>query len=122
MKKLYIQILCSICISAVSLCPVFAFFPGPPLEDDAVHDQSAVTIYGHIVIFGSEPHTFPGVVTDDGKKYALTAADDVLKQLYEFQGTTLRLTGIIVPPAEGGKEFHILEDGSFILKGWREVP
>jgi hypothetical protein len=122
MKKLYIQILCSICITVVSLFPLFAFSPRPSFEDDAVHDQAAVTFYGHIVIFGSEPHTFPGVVTDDGKKYAVTAAEDVLKQLYEFQGTTLRLTGIIIPPAAGGREFHTLEDGSFILKSWSEIP
>lgn len=77
-------------------------------------------ISGLVHIYGSEPHTFVGFVTDEGKSYTLLVDDKsevTLQQLSDLQGYKLELTGRIIKEKKnhiGG--FEELKDGKFIVQ------
>ena len=86
--------------------------------------RKTVSVRGRIGVYGSEPHTFPGIVTDDGKQYSVQAPPDVLAGLYGEQGKKLVFTGTVVPREASGAPvlpFQTLRDGTFILERWEPV-
>lgn len=84
-----------------------------------------VTLCGHIQIHGSEPHTFVGIDTDDGRQYTVQASQKVLNELRQAQGQLLLLTGIIrsetETPSSTISPFQALKDGYFLLENWEII-
>jgi hypothetical protein len=95
----------------------------PDQANSHIQDDRTVTLRGHIQIYGSEPHTFVGIVTDDGAQYTLTADADVLNELRHNQGKELLLTGTVRSgTSEENPAFRTLKDGEFVLESWKTSP
>jgi hypothetical protein len=83
---------------------------------------AADRITGQLVIFGSAPKTFPGLVTADGKQYSLKMAPDgpSMRELFSHSGEKLECTGRIEASGISGPGgFETLKDGTFILNSYR---
>ncbi|AEE17782.1 hypothetical protein [Treponema brennaborense] len=99
-------IACAVCCC---LFPVTGFSGGKKVE--SLKTQT-VEIEGFVRVYGSEPHTFAGFVTDDGTAYTLDAAENVLRELRDKQGSRLRITGTVEPaPAESIRAPNVLPGG-----------
>ena len=78
-----------------------------------VEVETMETITGRIVIFGSEPHTFMGIVADDGTEYAVysPAREAELRRL---QGHKIEFTVVFLDEQQ--------TYGSLFLKGGTVSP
>ncbi|MBR4629731.1 MAG: hypothetical protein IKO57_04740 [Treponema sp.] len=80
------------------------------------------TITGHIKIYGNEPFTFVGFVTDDGEKYSLDIdpkADFTIQDIQAHQGEPLKLTGIVNDKELIG--FQTLKNGRFVVSKFKVI-
>ncbi|SFI52940.1 hypothetical protein SAMN04487775_102215 [Treponema bryantii] len=108
MKKylIFFLILCS-----MSLC--FAY--SKPKK--AAGNTDAVT--GYIKVYGNEPFTFIGLVTEDEKEYSLKASDEVLAELRKVQGKKIEIKGTIEKSEQ--LSMNELKDGNLIVLEWKVV-
>jgi hypothetical protein len=108
MKKVFI----SLFISLVAVAAICAFSP-----------KQKIT--GLVHIYGSEPHTYVGFVTDEGKQYSLEVAKDsdvTLQQLQAMQGIHLELAGQLKKKTKGSAPgFMELKDGTFFVQTASEI-
>jgi hypothetical protein len=84
-----------------------------------------MTVTGLVHIYGSAPHTYVGLVTDEGKEYSLQVAEKssvTLKQLSDLQGVHLELAGVMRKYKHTEiKGFMELKDGLFIVSTATEI-
>lgn len=85
-----------------------------------------VQINGYIRVYGSEPFTFIGIVTDDEKKYTIQADEKTISELRLLQGEEITFYGVIIPPKvdASGKlviEKNRLKDGFFEVKQYEVI-
>ncbi|OJF75932.1 MAG: hypothetical protein BKP49_09760 [Treponema sp. CETP13] len=112
--RVFISIVLLLCCSIA-----FAFGGRPPKK------AVTVTVIGHVNVYGSMPHTYLGIVTEDKKAYTIIAEKDVLAQLQKNQGKTIAFTGEIIPRNDKKNKdigFQTLKDGNFKLKSWEIIP
>ena len=79
-------------------------------------------VVGYIQMYGNEPFTFVGFVTENGKKYSLDIAPDAkfsMHDIIENQGKKLRLTGYANEKELIG--FQTLENGRFVVTKFKAV-
>ena len=78
---------------------------------------STRTIRGTVQVFGSEPHTYAGLATDDGKIYAVYPAekDAALRQL---QGRHAEFTVRVLKESPGEGSLY-LKDGTVTPLSWK---
>ncbi len=77
------------------------------------------SVTGYINVYGNEPFTFIGIVTDDDKQYTITADDSILKELRKTQGKKIEIKGTIEKSEKPG--FNELKNGRIILLEWKYV-
>ena len=77
------------------------------------------SVTGYINVYGNEPFTFIGIVTDDGKEYTISADDSILKELQKTQGKKIEIKGTIEKSEKAG--FNQLKNGRIILLEWKYV-
>jgi hypothetical protein len=70
-------------------------------------------ITGRVVVFGSEPHTFVGIVDENETEYAVYPTDRE-KELRSLQGHLIEFTVILLNESQGY--------GSLFLKGGTVTP
>ena len=75
--------------------------------------ETSVTIRGRIVIFGSEPHTFVGIVSEDGTEYSVYSPSHEA-ELRRLQGYKIEFTVVLLDEPKGY--------GSLFLKGGTVNP
>lgn len=81
-----------------------------------------ITVKGYIHSHGSQPFTFLGIEEINSKKeYAISASEDVLKELQASQGNEIEITGTIIKKNGNGPEFEMLKDGKIIVLEWKYV-
>jgi hypothetical protein len=74
------------------------------------------TIRGRVVVFGSEPYTYAGIVAEDGKQYNVTPPEkeDAIRK---FQGYAINFTVIFLDIPVGPLGLA-LQDGTVKLLSW----
>ena len=77
------------------------------------------SITGYINVYGNEPFTFIGIVTDDDKEYSISADDSILKELQKTHGKKIEIIGTIEKTEKSG--FNQLKNGRIILLEWKYV-
>jgi hypothetical protein len=92
------------------------------IRDDMSNSQNSpvmggegktIHIIGRVVVFGNEPHTFVGIVSEDGTEYAVHPPEQE-KKLRTFQGNLIEFTVILLKEPQGY--------GSLFLKGGTVTP
>jgi len=83
--------------------------------------QEKSTIKGYVRVYGSVPHIFLGITTEDEKKYALQCNNKKTEQkLSGEQGILIICTGTVLSAdQERQLPLESLEDGVFILDNWK---
>ncbi|MCR5188111.1 MAG: hypothetical protein K6C97_04185 [Treponema sp.] len=85
----------------------------------------SLTLSGHIQVYGNEPFTFIGLVTDDGKEYSLQAENEVLSELRKSQGYKIEITGFLEAKEKSSDGSVIapntLKDGIITLSEWKFI-
>jgi hypothetical protein len=77
-------------------------------------------IRGRVRVYGSEPHTYAGIETDDGKRYAVFPAEKE-REILDLQGRLVEFTVVFSEEPQGyGSLF--LRDGSVTPLSWRILP
>jgi uncharacterized lipoprotein YajG len=116
-----IVLLCSSFISAFGVREAESDILVVDNQQIVKENTALVTITGHINVYGSMPHTYLGIVTEDKKVYTVLADKDVLSQLQKTQGKSVALTGIIISRDENSTKmlFQTLKNGQFKLKSWK---
>lgn len=84
----------------------------------SVKDNSN-TVTGYIKVYGNEPFTFIGLVTEDEKEYSLKASDEVLAELRKAQGKKIEIKGTIEKSEKAS--MNELKDGNLIVIEWKIV-
>ena len=74
------------------------------------------TIRGRVVVFGSEPHTFAGIVTGDGRQYNVTPPEKE-EEIRKLQGYEVNFT-VIFLDLPAGPPGLALRDGAVELLSW----
>jgi hypothetical protein len=74
------------------------------------------TIRGRVVVFGSEPHTFVGIVTDEGKQYNVTPPEKE-DEIRKLQGYAISFT-VIFQNVPAGPPGLALQNGTVELLSW----
>ncbi|MDR3311724.1 MAG: hypothetical protein LBS64_01130 [Spirochaetaceae bacterium] len=82
---------------------------------DAKQPAGAVVILGRVRIYGSEPHTYVGIETQDGKYYAISSPEKE-KEIWNLQGRLVEFTVFL---SSRGSLF--LRDGTVTPLSWRTV-
>jgi hypothetical protein len=82
----------------------------------AANAEVTQTIRGRVVVFGSEPHTFAGIVTEDGKQYNITPPEKE-EEIRQFQGYVINFT-VIFLDVPAGPPSLALQDGTVKLLSW----
>jgi hypothetical protein len=59
-----------------------------------------VKITGRVVIFGSEPHTYAGIITEDGTHYSIYPLETE-KELWGLQAHLIEFNVIVLPEPKG---------------------
>ena len=127
-KTVAILVIIYICAEGFAAAPVLKKNEAVPMRNQESEEKQStqqvdVEISGHISVYGSEPHTFIGIVSDDGRQYTIKADPDVLKELRLLQGKHIRFTGSVVSVKdEAGFSFQMLKDGVFVLEVWGVIP
>lgn len=97
-----------------TIAPFFLFSSG--IKEEMNNAEGAVKITGKIEIYGSEPHTFVGIVDENGTEYAVHAPsrEDELRRL---QGRLIEFTVVFLDdPQVFGSLF--LKGGTVEPLGW----
>ncbi|MDR0597404.1 MAG: hypothetical protein LBG14_02740 [Treponema sp.] len=74
------------------------------------------TIRGRVVVFGSEPHTFAGIVAGDGRQYNVTPPEKE-EEIRKLQGYEVTFT-VIFLDIPAGPPGLALRDGTVELLSW----
>jgi hypothetical protein len=74
------------------------------------------TIRGRVVVFGSEPHTYAGIVAEDGKQYNVTPPEKE-DEIRKLQGYAVNFT-VIFLDVPAGPPGLALQDGAVKLLSW----
>jgi hypothetical protein len=90
----------------------FGLFP-LGIKEDMNDSQNTTKITGRVVIYGNEPHTFVGIVGEDGTEYAVYPSDQEEK-LRALQGHLIEFTVVLLNESQGY--------GSLFLKGGTVTP
>src|SRR5574344_1132352 len=107
---------CLLCIS------LFSMYAGGKHEDNIIAMQNEETsVTGHIVIYGSDPHAFPGIQCDDGRQYSITGRKKITDELEKSQGYLIEVTGIVTENRQKTPFFNTLKDGSIEVLSWKAV-
>lgn len=96
---------------SIELC--FAFSKPGKAESDV----DVVT--GKVKVYGNEPFTFLGFVTEDNKQYKLKGDDKLLLEIQNAQGRKIEIKGKIEKTEEGS--FDELKDGALFVFEWKLV-
>lgn len=83
--------------------------------------NNIVKVKGYIRVYGNEPFTYIGIKTENNKEYALTASDDVLKELRSSQGKQIEIIGLLIPKDKDSFELNMLKDGRIEVTEWSIV-
>ena len=109
----------AVCILTVVMLSLYA---GGSHEDEVLDVQNeTTTVTGHIVIYGSVPHTFPGIQCDDGRQYSITGRKEITDELEKSQGYHIEVTGIVTENRKKVPFFTTLKDGSIEVLSWKAV-
>jgi len=79
--------------------------------------EKTETITGRVVIFGSEPFTYAGIVAEDNTHYAILPPEKE-KELRGVQGQLLKFTVVFVTPAEQSLASINLKGGTVTPISW----
>jgi hypothetical protein len=108
-------------VPMILLCTVGLFACGTAQKanktagDDAVADTVIIT--GMVNIYGSEPHTFAGIESEDGKTYAVYPREKE-EEIRPLQGRLIEFTvRFLAEPAGEGSLY--LKDGTVTPLSWR---
>jgi hypothetical protein len=82
----------------------------------AANTEVTQIIRGRVVVFGSEPHTFAGIVAEDGRHYNITPPEKE-KEIRKFQGYVINFTVIFLDVPVGPPGLA-LQDGTVKLLSW----
>lgn len=105
MKKIFLIVL------TILTASLFASFSKPVKTE---------TIRGYVKIFSNEPFSFPGIETEDGKKYTIIADEKVREEMYMIQGYLVDFTGRISTENKLNKQQdQKLSNGYFELDSWK---
>jgi hypothetical protein len=116
MRTTFFFVLIVILASCVSSGTEKAFAEAEePLVADA-NTAVTQTIWGRVVVFGSEPHTFAGIVTGDGKQYNVTPPEKE-EEIRKLQGYVVNFTVIFLDIPVGPPGLA-LQDGTVKLLSW----
>jgi hypothetical protein len=74
------------------------------------------TIRGRVVVFGSEPHTYAGIVAENGKQYNVTPPEKE-DEIRKLQGYAVNFTVIFLDVPTGPRVLA-LQDGTVELLSW----
>lgn len=80
------------------------------------------SIKGHIQIYGNEPFTFVGFITENDEEYSLDIdpkAEFTIKDIQKLQGKPLKLTGVVNDKELIG--FQTLKNGRFVVSKFKVV-
>ncbi|MDR1420990.1 MAG: hypothetical protein LBI86_11505 [Treponema sp.] len=81
--------------------------------------EKTEAIQGTVRVYGSEPHTYAGIETEDGRIYAIYPPEKEA-ELRELQGQVLEFTVRVLPEPKGyGSLF--LKDGTVTPVSWKTV-
>jgi hypothetical protein len=75
--------------------------------------ENTIKILGQIQVFGSEPHTFAGIIDENGIEYAVYPPSTE-EELRKFQGHLIEFTVVLLGEPQGY--------GSLFLKGGTVTP
>lgn len=106
--KNYVKIFMCVLMSFLWLCPAVASSSSKKTQ------PTEITATGFVQVFGNEPHTWLGLVTDDGKQYTLLGSKNTISALHEMQGLRLTVTGQF--SAKNNADYQVLRDGEIAVK------
>ena len=106
MKKI-ILIVFMLCITALT----FAFSKPSKLEDNVTE------VTGFVNVYGNEPFTFIGIVTDKNEQYSIKADQETLNDLRKTQGQKIEIKGTIYKYED--ISLNQLKDGNLIVIEWK---
>lgn len=78
------------------------------------------TIKGSIHSYGSDPLTYPGIITNKGKEYLIVASEQTKQELLKRQGKMIKITGIIIDDKDE-LPFLSLKDGAIKVESWEVI-
>lgn len=78
-----------------------------------------VEIEGTIHSYGNAPFNYPGIVTVDGKNFAVYGNIELKQLLLEHQGELLKFEGYIINREDD--PVFALKDGSFEVVKWKSA-
>jgi hypothetical protein len=114
MKTLFLAALIAGIPALVFSCGTSKKKTGPQSGDAVIIDESdTVTLTGRVQIYGSEPHTFPGIVDAEGVEYAVYAPGKD-GEIRDLQGYLIEFTVVFL------KDNPVYE--SLFLKGGTVKP
>ena len=79
------------------------------------------TVKGFINVYGNEPFTYIGIETEDDKKYAISASEEEISELWKTQGNLIEIEGYIIKPESEGRQPGMLKDGKIEVVEWKFV-
>ena len=82
-------------------------------------DNSSDFVTGRIKVYGNEPFTFLGIVTEDGLKYTLKAEKKVLDKIQNAQGHLVEIKGKI--EIEKDNSGNQIKNSYLIVEDWKIV-
>ena len=95
----------------------------PPAEDiggEAAGEAAVETITGRVVIFGTEPGTYAGIVAEDNTHYAIYPPEKE-RELRSLQGKVIRFTVIFVTPEQQSLASINLRGGTVTPLEWELI-
>jgi len=108
MKKFITLIALMGCISCLSA-----------LGKKDMNKDEIITETGVIQMYGNMPFSFPGIVTEEGKKYTISTDDKkLMDQVLKCAGKRVLVKGTVNYPenTENKKVFQMLKDGFFLIE------
>lgn len=106
------------CLIILTLCVSMCFGMA---KKDKIKESSEIVVTGLVKIYGNEPHTFVGFVSQDGTEYSLKAKDKELKKLKKMQGILLEISGNLASVTETkGLGLYQLNGGTIYVKSFSQ--
>jgi hypothetical protein len=111
--------LAALFLGIVCLCPVSTAASAVPDIDKPPEQSPAediVVIIGQVVIYGSEPHTFAGIDSENGKTYAVYPKEKE-REMWSLQGRRIEFTVRFLDNPQGEGSLY-LRDGTVTPLSW----
>lgn len=102
---------------SIFLIPFILFSFSKPVNKEKIPE----TITGLVHVYGNDPFSYIGIVTDDKKKYTIIADDDVLIDLRKSQGNKIQISGFITKNDNKNEITNMLKDGKINVIEWKYV-